>query len=163
MVDYNEHEHLGYIVRLFGFASTEYRTKCAYIGYILEWDSPPSLEMFPISCYLIGFGSDTLMLVIVRGGVKIIDGLLADAIGENLVVAPFESLYEKAREYKCKRIEEALRKIEEDRGILRKIARECRYHEEMVMLRKTGFLEVLDEDDSPKNPGERRGGDGSNA
>ena len=148
MVDYYEYKHLGYIIKLFGLASLEYGVECNYIGYVLAWDSPPNPGMFPVSCYLIGFGSGILMLVILRGGVRIIDGLLADATGENIVAAPFESLYDKARKYGCENVEIALKIIEdEDIDILRKIPIECGYHKEMVELRKKVFWGLLDDED----------------
>lgn len=148
MADYDEYKHLGYIIKLFGLASLEYSVECNHIGYVLAWDSQPNVGMFPISCYLIGFGSGILMLVIVRGGVRIIDGLLADTTGENTVVTPFKSLYDKAKEYGCRKIEMALKKIEEeDIDILRKIPRECNYHKKMIMLRKKTFWGMLDDED----------------
>lgn len=139
MSDYGECNHLGYIIKLFGIASTGYEADCNYIGYVLAWDSPPGVGVFPTTCYLITFGSGILMLVIVHGGVRIVDGLLADVTGENIVVAPFSSLYEKAREYRCKNIEMVLKKIEEeDRDILEKISREC----ERLMVRRQIFADT---------------------
>ena len=120
----NEFEALGYITALLGYLGGEYEPDCRRVGYIIVSESPKA-GSFPISCYLIGFASGIAVLLIVEGGVRVIDGLVAGFRPE-LVVADYQDLYDKAREYGCERIIGKLDDIKEELGVLEEIDGECK-------------------------------------